>query len=107
MIARQRLPNRRDSLVFEFEHRGLRFTASLSRYPDGRIGELFVQNHKNNSGSDVAVRDSAVLTSLALQYGCSLEILQRAVLRDPNGAAASPIGTAIDIAIKLDSRGAP
>jgi hypothetical protein len=103
MTARERLSNRRASIVFEFERRGLRFACSLSRYPDGRIGELFLQNHKNSSGSDVAVRDAAVLTSLALQFGCPLETLARAILRDPNGEAASPIGTAIDIALELEA----
>jgi hypothetical protein len=43
---RERLPNRRASEIFSFELEGLRFTASVSRFPDGRIGELFVNNHK-------------------------------------------------------------
>jgi hypothetical protein len=39
MSARERLPDRRPSQVFDFEVMGLRFTASISRYPDGRIAE--------------------------------------------------------------------
>jgi hypothetical protein len=36
IAARERLPDRRGSEVFTFESMGLRFTASISRYPDGR-----------------------------------------------------------------------
>ena len=39
--ARERLPDRRASEVFDFEAMNLRFTASISRYPDGRVSELF------------------------------------------------------------------
>jgi hypothetical protein len=40
--ARQRLPARRASESFSFEVGGLRFTATASRYTDGRIAELFL-----------------------------------------------------------------
>ena len=46
MIERQRLPNRRRSENFTFELGGLRFTATISRLADGRIAELFLNNHK-------------------------------------------------------------
>jgi hypothetical protein len=41
-------------------------------------------------------RDAAVAASLALQHGCSLETLQRAVLRNEDGKASTPLGAAID-----------
>jgi ribonucleoside-diphosphate reductase alpha chain len=41
-------------------------------------------------------RDAAVSASLALQFGCPLETLRRALLRDPHGVAASPLGCALD-----------
>ena len=97
MSPRQRLPNRRGCVVFDFEHRGLRFTCSFSGYPNGDIAEIFLQNHKNSSSADVIVRDGAVIASLGLQYGCPLEALTGALLRDPNGEAASPIGAALDL----------
>jgi hypothetical protein len=101
MTGRERLPNRRASVVLDFEHKGLRFTCSFSRYPDGRISELFIQNHKNSSGADVVVRDGGVITSVALQFGAPLETLADAILRDRDGEAASPIGAAIDLVTKL------
>ena len=90
MTERQSLPNRRASLVFDIELNGLRYTASVSRFPDGRVAEIFLQNHKPGSQSDMNARDSAIVASLALQHGCSLEDLRHALLRD-----ASPLGAAL------------
>src|SRR5262249_38879472 len=57
-------------------------------------------NHKNSSSADVIARDGAMIASLALQHGCPLEALTGAVLRDPNGEAASPIGAALDLIVR-------
>jgi hypothetical protein len=46
VTAREALPNRRANESFTFEVDGLRFTATISRFPDGRVGELFLNNHK-------------------------------------------------------------
>ena len=46
MSARERLPDRRGSESFTFELNGLRFTATVSRFADGRVGELFLNNHR-------------------------------------------------------------
>jgi ribonucleoside-diphosphate reductase alpha chain len=95
-MTRERLPNRRASTTFELELHGLRYTASFSRFADDRIGEVFLQNHKPGSQSDSNARDAAVAASLALQHGCPLEVLQRAVLRDSEGRASTPLGAALD-----------
>jgi hypothetical protein len=97
MSARDRLPNRRGSTVLEFELRGLRFTASYSCFADGRVAEIFLQNHKPSSQSDSNARDAAVAASLALQFGCPLWTLQRAVLREEDGTASTPLGAAVDL----------
>src|SRR5438105_4669201 len=76
MIAKQhreRLPHRRLGETFELEVGGLRYTATIGRFPDGRIGEIFLSNHKNNSAADTNARDSAIVCSIALQYGADLE----------------------------------
>jgi hypothetical protein len=100
MTARERLPNRRSAASFDFEVAGLRYTATVVRFPDGRIGEVFLQNCKPGSQSDFNARDSAVAASLALQFGCPLETLRGAVLRNADGAAATPLGVALDIISK-------
>jgi hypothetical protein len=96
MSDRRRLPNRRDSIVFDIELHGLRYTASVSYFADGRPAEIFLQNRKPGSQSDANARDSAVAASLALQHGCPLGILRRALLRDPQGRPSTPLGAALD-----------
>jgi ribonucleoside-diphosphate reductase alpha chain len=96
MTTRAHLPNRRASSIFERKVAGLRYTASISQFPDGRVGEIFLQNHKPGSQSDSNARDAAVAASLALQFGCPLDTLRRAVLRDAAGRPSTPLGAALD-----------
>ena len=74
MTERTRLPNRRATQTLDLEIHRLKFTASFSFFPDGRLAELFLQNHKPGSQSDINARDAAVVTSIALQYGVPLEV---------------------------------
>jgi hypothetical protein len=94
---RQRLPNRRASESFTFELNGLRFTATVSRFNDGRIGELFLNNHKFGNQSDTNARDAAILLSFALQHGADIESIRRALCRDSQGRALGPIAEALDL----------
>jgi hypothetical protein len=94
--SRQRLANRRPSETFEIEVAGLRYTATFSRFADGRVGEVFLNNHKSNSAADANARDAAVAASLAFQFGCPLQVLQRALLRDSAGRPSTPLGAALD-----------
>jgi hypothetical protein len=96
MSTRERLPNRRASTTFEFELGTLHYFCSFSCFADGRVGEIFLQNHKAGSQSDANARESAIAASLALQFGCPLETLRGAVLRNHNGTAATPLGAALD-----------
>jgi ribonucleoside-diphosphate reductase alpha chain len=96
MSARARLPNRRLAETFELEVCGLHYTCTVGRFPDGSVGEVFLQNHKPGSQSDSNARDAAVAASLALQFGCPLQVLQRTLLRDPQGRPSTPLGAALD-----------
>lgn len=95
--ARERLPNRHASESFTFELDGLRFTATVSHFADGRIGEVFVNNHKAGNQSDTNARDAAILLSFALQHGADLETIRHALCRDNAGRALGPIGAALDL----------
>jgi hypothetical protein len=99
--ARERLPNRRPSELFDFEAMGLRFTVSISRYPDGRVSELFCDNHKAGSSIGTLVRDSAIIFSFAVQHGADIESIRRALCRDSSGRALGPIGEALDIVARM------
>jgi hypothetical protein len=94
---REHLPNRRASTTFNFEVAGLRYTATVSRFPDGRLAELFLNNHRSNSGADTNARDAAIAFSIAVQHGADPEIIRRALCRGSNGKAIGPLGAALDI----------
>ena len=97
MTSRQRLPNRRASLTFDFEVGGLRYTATVSRFADGRLGEVFLSNHRVSSAADVNARDSAIVCSIAIQFGADVETIRKALCRDSHGSASGPLGAALDI----------
>jgi hypothetical protein len=97
MTARERLPNRRPCETFAFQCNGLSYFATIGRYSDGRLAEIFIGNAKVGSHSDSAAKDSAIAASLALQHGCEPEILRRAVLRDAQGRSATPLGAVLDL----------
>jgi hypothetical protein len=94
--ARERLQNRHASENFTFELDGLRFSATVSRFADGRIGELFVNNHKAGNQSDTNARDAAILLSFA-QHGADIDVIRRALCRDSSGRALGPIGAVLDL----------
>jgi ribonucleoside-diphosphate reductase alpha chain len=96
-VTRQRLPDRRLSESFELAVGSLRYTATVSRFPDGRIGELFLNNHKSNSAADTNARDSAIVFSFAVQHGADPEAIRWALCRDSQGRASGPLGAALDL----------
>jgi hypothetical protein len=49
VATRERLPNRREAETFDVEAGGLRYRATIGRYADGRLAEIFVVNHKAGS----------------------------------------------------------
>ena len=97
MTERRRLNNRRFSETLSFQCNGLSYVATISRFSDNRLAEIFINNAKAGSQSDSAAKDSAVVCSIALQFGVPMETIRRALLRDSHGVAASPLGTALDI----------
>ena len=63
--ARRRLPARRQCETFSLECAGLSYVATVSRFDDGSIGEIFLSNHKSGSAADVNARDAAIAVSFA------------------------------------------
>jgi hypothetical protein len=96
MQQRQRLPNRRVGQTFELEVGGLKYTATVGQFSDGRVAEIFLSNHKSNSAADVNARDAAIACSIALQFGADVETIRRALSRDSHGRATGPLGVALD-----------
>jgi hypothetical protein len=96
-MTRQRLPNRRHSESFDFDCNGLRYTCTYSRFQNGSIGEIFLTNHKANSQSDSNAKDAAIIASLCLQHGVSIDVIRKALLRDSLGRPSTPVGVALDL----------
>ena len=96
-MNRHRLNNRRYSETFGFVCSGLHYTATASWFDDGRLGEVFVGNHRADSHADACAKDSAILASIALQFGAPLDVLRKALLRDSQNRPSTPIGVALDL----------
>jgi hypothetical protein len=94
--ARRRLPDRRASETFDLQAQGLSFTATVSRFVDGSLAEIFLQNHKAGSMAGINAQDAAVLASLLLQHGVPLDVIRRA--RAEAVALARNFGVAVEAA---------
>jgi len=98
-ISRQRLrlPNKRVSRTFEFNHSNIRYVVTYSQFAGGGVGEVFIGNHKAGSHLDATVRDLGVAASLALQFACPLETLRGALLRNADGSPTTALAAALDL----------
>jgi hypothetical protein len=96
MSDRRRLPDHRGSETFEFACGSVTYIATVSHFDDGRPGEIFLASNKAGSAADTAARDAAITCSIALQFGADLETIRKALCRDSQGKASSPLGTALD-----------
>jgi hypothetical protein len=95
--VREALPNRRQNETYDFAAHGNLFTGSIARFADGRIAEIFLHGEKVGSTGSLAARDAAVAASLALQFGCPVDVLRHALTRLSDGSAAGPLGELLDI----------
>ena len=97
MMAREHLPNRRASEQIAFACGGFKFVATIIRFPDGRLAEIFLTNGKYGSDSDVSARDAAVVCSIALQFGTPLDVIRKALMRDGQSRPNGPLGVVLDL----------
>jgi ribonucleoside-diphosphate reductase alpha chain len=78
--------------VFPFAFGGIRFTAGIGRFEDGRIAEIYIDSNKAGSAVEASARAAAIIASIALQHGVPLQTLHHALQLDERGQATSPIG---------------
>jgi ribonucleoside-diphosphate reductase alpha chain len=93
---RDRLPNRRAHESFTFTHAGIRYTAGICRFDDGRLGEIFLNGSKTGTDADTSARDAAIVASIALQSGVASDTIRHALTRNRDGSASGPLGVALD-----------
>jgi ribonucleoside-diphosphate reductase alpha chain len=73
--ARHRLPSKRHGLTQEAKVGGNKIFLRTGEYDDGRLGEIFIDMHKEGAALRSVMNCFAMLVSIALQYGVPLEVL--------------------------------
>ena len=96
------LPQRRRSETFKFQFRAQRasFHVTTGYFNDNTLGELFLNTSKTGSQSEADARDFAILISLLLQHGCTLETICGALTREMDGSPSTLAGTVVDLLIE-------
>lgn len=90
-MMRERLPNRRGNVSFNFRHEGWTYHATATRYDDGRLAEIFLDVDKPGSAVQLHAETAAMLASLALQHGVAAQTIVHAV--------AGPLSVAVEMAV--------
>src|SRR5690606_23988714 len=71
--ARERMPNRRKGYTQKAVVGGHKVYLRTGEYDDGRLGEIFVDMHKEGAAFRSLMNNFAIAISLGLQYGVPLE----------------------------------
>ena len=95
-MIRRTLPQRRAAETFDMRFWNQPFTVTVGFYADGAPGEVFVDGGKSGQDIQSTARDAAVVLSLALQHGVTIEVIRHAVTRNGAGEAASILGAIAD-----------
>lgn len=104
---REALPLRRASDTFEFTHTSENYvqhlyTATIGYYDDKRPGEIFLNHAKQRSVLDIEAHDLAILISLALQHGITIDHLRKSLTRGENNEALGVAGQLLDHIAAMD-----
>ena len=70
---REKLPNRRKSYIQKATVGGHKVYLHTGEYADGRLGEIFIDMHKEGAAFRSVMNNFAIAISLGLQYGVPLE----------------------------------
>ena len=105
-MTRERLPPRRPSVTVTgtWPHDdGVRLDISISFGSDGKPREIFARARRPDSDLDAVADDGAVLASMLLQHGASLEEIAHSLGRSSEGRPTSVIGAIVDVARKIEA----
>jgi ribonucleoside-diphosphate reductase alpha chain len=73
VAMREKLPNRRKSYTQKATVGGHKVYLHTGEYEDGRLGEIFIDMHKEGAAFRSLMNNFAIAISLGLQYGVPLE----------------------------------
>ncbi len=102
------LPSRRASERFDIDCRGNAYTIGIGYSPiagnpfGGGVQEIFIDTGKAGTDLRLTAHELAVVASLALQYGCPREVIQKALPRTENGEPEGILGTVLDYLAEND-----
>ena len=85
---RATLPNRRANVSFSFEHEGHRYRATAGKFANGDLAEVFLDVGKAGTPLRANAETTAILVSLLLQHGVSIDRIRHSV--------GGPIAVALD-----------
>ncbi len=71
--ARQKMPDRRKGYTQKAIVGGHKVYLRTGEYEDGRLGEIFIDMHKEGAGFRAMMNNFAIAVSVGLQYGVPLE----------------------------------
>jgi hypothetical protein len=101
-MRRATLPNRRLSETFTISFSGERYHVTIGFYADGMPGEIFINRVRDKAAAklgeqlDGVCRDGAILLSLALQHGVSLDTIHHAITRNSDDEPSTIVGAIVD-----------
>ncbi|MCL4187224.1 MAG: vitamin B12-dependent ribonucleotide reductase [Rhodobacteraceae bacterium] len=72
-VRRERLPDRRKGYTQKAIVGGHKVYLRTGEYGDGRLGEIFIDMHKEGAGFRAMMNNFAIAVSMGLQYGVPLE----------------------------------
>ena len=102
---RHRLANRRELEAFDFTHAGITYHATIGRFDDGSIAEIFIDS-KPGSAADILAKSAATTLSIALQHDTPIDVLRSALPLLADGRPADPLGVAgADIHVERPATG--
>jgi hypothetical protein len=101
---RHLLPPRRAASSFNLRFGATDFTVTSGAFDDGTPAGVFIDGAKAGSDIQALSRDAAILISLALQFGCPIETLRKAVTRNGDGSPQSIVGAVLDVMMKTGNR---
>ncbi|NKF33369.1 hypothetical protein HER21_43880, partial [Pseudomonas sp. BGM005] len=70
---REKLPNRRQGYTQKAAVGGHKVYLRTGEFGDGRLGEIFIDMHKEGAAFRAMMNNFAIAISLGLQYGVPLE----------------------------------
>jgi ribonucleoside-diphosphate reductase alpha chain len=76
--SRERLPGKRSCTTYKLKLAGQSIFLTISTYPDGRFGEIWIDMHKEGATLRTVYGDFARAISISAQYGIPVAVMSHA-----------------------------